>query len=170
MPSVKQEAQEQEENGKELNDEGETDGSDISDGEGEEGLERPEADIDVQTKTPPGKVSDNMEDLMCQIEGLLGDGKVGEEEIVQPSFKCCECDTLFTEKDDLSIHIGGVHMEEELLTLLSMVFVFENEETGKNENDQGYERDDTRNGPHFAVLNSNIDTIAENSKHEHGRL
>ena len=127
MPSVllkvKQEAQNREKNENLEDGEDETDGEDIFDGvEEEEGLERSETNNDLQTKAQPDNVTDNMEEPMCQIEDLLGNGKFGEEEIVQNSFKCCECETLFIEKDDLSIHIGGVHMEEELLTLLSMVF------------------------------------------------
>ena len=39
-----------------------------------------------------------------------------------PSLNCFLCGTTFEDKDELKIHIGAVHMEEQLLTELFITF------------------------------------------------
>ena len=46
---------------------------------------------------------------------------VGEEE-AEASLECDQCGTSFEEKDGLKIHIGEVHMEQQLLTELFLTF------------------------------------------------
>ena len=52
-----------------------------------------------------------------EVESALEDDKISE-----PSLDCGQCGTTFEEKDELRIHIGEVHMEEQLLTELFLTF------------------------------------------------
>ena len=99
-----------------------SEGWDISDDEEQE--EKSERSIEVtcdenKSESKSVDISDNVEKLVNEIEDLVDDDEAKD---LASEFNCDECGTSFTEKEDMSIHIGEVHMEEELLTWLAVFF------------------------------------------------